>query len=143
MKPLVQRILVPTDFSGRASAALDFALLLALQVGASLIIVHVVEPAPYDGTTSWDVLAAQHQLAAQSRLEALIEGRTKMGLEIEAMLRKGLPWEQINVAAEESSADLIVMGTRGRRGLGRILAGSITESVIQTSHIPVLVVRSP
>jgi nucleotide-binding universal stress UspA family protein len=57
------------------------------------------------------------------------------------MLREGRPWEAILEAAREVRADLIVMGTHGRHGLVRTLLGSVTEKVVRTSPVPVLVVH--
>lgn len=62
---------------------------------------------------------------------------------MQAVLRNGVAWEEIAAVAKESQADLIVIGTRGRRGLARALLGSVAESVIRTSDVPVLTLHAP
>lgn len=144
MRP-VERILVPTDFSDASRTALDFALALASQLSAKVMVLHVAEPPPYDG---------QHPLEdpaqVRAKLQSTLERRLRMSLssadagsvEVQSMVRLGLPWEEIKLAAEELAVDLIIMGTHGRRGLSRVLIASVTQAVIQTSHLPVLVVHA-
>jgi nucleotide-binding universal stress UspA family protein len=60
-----------------------------------------------------------------------------------AVLREGVAWEEVNSVAKEIDANLIVIGTHGRRGLARALLGSVAENVIRTSTVPVLVIHGP
>jgi nucleotide-binding universal stress UspA family protein len=60
-----------------------------------------------------------------------------------ALFMRGTPWQQILLASEETSADLIVMGTHGRTGLSHALIGSVAEKVVRLSPVPVLTVREP
>ena len=62
---------------------------------------------------------------------------------MKAILRDGVAWEEVNAVAKEIDANLIVIGTHGRRGLARALLGSVAENVIRTSTIPVLVIHGP
>src|SRR5262249_21187016 len=59
-----------------------------------------------------------------------------------AVLECGPPWEKVLEVAQRSDADLIVMGTHGRHGLGRLWLGSVAERVVRASHIPVLTMRA-
>ena len=54
-----------------------------------------------------------------------------------------LPWEEINAVANEVNADLIIIGTHGRKGLARALLGSVAENVIRTATVPVLAIHGP
>ncbi|HYL27153.1 MAG TPA: universal stress protein, partial [Candidatus Nitrosotalea sp.] len=60
-----------------------------------------------------------------------------------SLLREGRPWEAIHEAAREVGADLIVMGTHGRKGFAHFLMGSVAEVVLRESQRPVLIVRGP
>jgi nucleotide-binding universal stress UspA family protein len=142
----IRRILVATDFSDLASAALEQALDLAKQLGATITLVHSYEIPIYgfpDG-----VLVAPADVAtriastAQTELEALVQRHGGRGVEMTAVLRMGPPWEEINTLAEETKADMIVIGTHGRRGLSRALLGSVAERVMRTAVKPLLVVHA-
>jgi nucleotide-binding universal stress UspA family protein len=63
--------------------------------------------------------------------------------EATSVLRSGTAWEEILLAASESKTDLIVLGTHGRRGLGRLLLGSVAEKVVRMARLPVLTVHAP
>ena len=75
--------------------------------------------------------------AAKARLE------TELGIEAQILYREGDPPEEVLAAVEGIGADLIVMGTHGRRGLSRLLMGSVTSHVIVRSAVDVLVVKKP
>jgi len=142
----IRRIVVGTDFSELANHALDVALDLAEQVGASVTLVHSYEVPVYaapDGsymTATANVTDAVVE-AAQKELTRLTEEKQARGVPLTSSLRLGAPWEEINGVAAEENADLVVVGTHGRRGLSRALLGSVSERVIRTAHRPVLVVR--
>jgi len=144
MRP-VERILVATDFSLASQAALDFALALASQLSAQVMALHVAESPPYDGQQPFEDPAerrAKLQTTLERKLQALLSSPRTRGAEVQRMVRFGLPWEEIKLTAEEYAVDLIVMGTHGRRGLSHVLIASVTQAVIQASHLPVLVVHA-
>jgi len=140
------KILVPTDFSSNADQALDYALELANKLGATVYLLNVIGiPAfgvPELGvaltSTAIDGIVRDNQ-AAIDKLAASRASRGKIG---EALLRTGDPRDTILQVAEELHADLIIMGTHGRRGLSRALLGSVAEMVVRTSPVPVLTLRS-
>ena len=141
----IQRIVVATDFSEIADQALDHAIDLAEQLGASVTLVHAYELPMYgfpDGAliTSAD-MAGRIMAIAQEGLTASVERFRARGVPLRPVLRTGVPWEEINAVAADESADLIVVGTHGRRGLSRALLGSVAERLIRTATRPVLVVR--
>jgi nucleotide-binding universal stress UspA family protein len=140
---MFKHILVPTDFGEPAQAAFDTAVALAQKFASRLTVVHVypiVPGMPYGSAFVWPAeriaaaareALAQYMIAAQARHSGC-----------ESMLRPGFPGEEIVAAAAESGADLIVMGTHGRRGLPRMLLGSTAERVVRTAAVPVLTVAA-
>lgn len=140
-------ILVATDFSDIGRRAADWAADLARVLGARLIVAHAfdipVVGVP-DGAFIVDAkTAAQLSDQAQRGLDAEVERLRGHTAGIEGMLRQGDPREAILAAAEAAGATLIVVGSHGRRGLSRALLGSVAETVVRTSRVPVAVVRTP
>ena len=76
-------------------------------------------------------------------LEGMAKRYSTHGVEVLAHLAEGLPYEEINERAADLDADLIVIGTHGRTGLGHLLLGSIAEKIVRNSRVPVCTVRSP
>jgi glycine betaine transporter len=142
----LKNILVPTDLSESAEQALDYACQLATQFGAKIHLLNVIGiPAlgvPELGvaltSTVIDSILRDNQ-AALDRLAAAKCSQAQIG---EIMLRTGDARDVINQTAKELAADLIVMGTHGRRGVSRALLGSVTETVVRTAPCPVLTVRA-
>lgn len=137
-----QRILAATDFSEAAHAAVGLAAAVARDAGAELTVLHVCEVPPYadTGPIPYDVLTPL-AAAAQARLDELLREVRAVHPGVRALLKLGAPWEEILAAARETRADLIVMATRGRRGLAHALLGSVAERVLRLSEVPVLTVR--
>jgi nucleotide-binding universal stress UspA family protein len=143
----IKKILAPIDFSEVSNRSLDYAVDLAAQINAAVLVVHVYEIPVYgfpEGAiiTPPDV-AADLADRAQKSLDAAVSARRQRGVEISGTLSNGSPREEILRLAKECHADIIVMGTHGRRGLPRALLGSVAERVVRTSEIPVLTVRGP
>jgi nucleotide-binding universal stress UspA family protein len=143
----IQRILVATDFTETSDRALEFAVELARKFAASITVVHAYQiPAmgfADAGYIAGAEVAAQLSTAGQNRLDAVIDANKTSGVPMQAVLREGVAWEEVNAMAKEVDANLIVIGTHGRRGLARALLGSVAENVIRTSTTPVLVIHGP
>jgi len=141
----VRNIVVATDFSDIADHALDEAVELAEKFGAKITLVHSYEIPVYGFPDGILVASAevttQIQIASQKQLTEAIDRRKAHNVPITPLLRMGAPWDEINAAAAETGAGLIVIGTHGRRGLSRALLGSVAERVIRTATLPVLVVH--
>ncbi len=142
---MFRNILVATDLaSDPASArAVDLAVDLATKLGATLTLVHVHEfPAVAQPHAAVNFAAFQASVleAAGGALVALADSVRGRVPEAKAVLRRGRPWEEILAAADELRADLIVIGTHGRRGVSRALLGSVAEKVVRMSPLPVLTV---
>jgi nucleotide-binding universal stress UspA family protein len=143
---LPKNILVPTDLSEGAEEALDYACELAKMFGAKLHLVNVIGiPAlgvPELGVALTSSVIDEIMHDNQIALDKLAE-RKRRGADIgEVLLRTGDARDVINHTAKELGCDLIVMGTHGRRGVSRVLLGSVTETVVRTAPCPVLTVRA-
>jgi len=145
----ITRILVPTDFSATADAALEYAFVLAERFGASLQLLHVLEdPFVTDGMAAEAYISEAPALRtamlhdAQERLRQRAV-RDTAGLTIDTEVLFGHGARTIAEYAAERNVDLIVMGTHGRTGFAHLLLGSIAERLVRTSPCPVLTVRHP
>jgi len=148
-----QPILVPIDFSPSSEAALHCALDLARELGAPLVVLHVVHdlgeaPGYYARMKGRKKqLRRLEDVAAEMMDEFLTEfGKKhkggKSGIEaIETMMVVGLPVSRVIEAAKKVNARMIVMGSVGRTGLAHTLLGSKAEKVVRLSPIPVLIVK--
>lgn len=142
---LPKNILVPTDLSDGAEEALDYACELARPFGATIHLLHVIGiptlGVPELGvaltSTVIDSLVRDNQIA----LEELASRKRDLATFGQVLLRTGDARDLINQTAKELGADMIVMGTHGRRGVSRALLGSIAETVVRTAPCPVLTVR--
>jgi nucleotide-binding universal stress UspA family protein len=144
-KPVaLERILVAIDFSECSLDALEYAVTVAEQAKASLVLLHVLEPVSYGlDFTLGDSRAHQLEVSAWTkRLEELAASHRRPHMPVEVQLQGGLPADSILASAQTLPCDLIVMGTHGRRGVSHALSGSVAEAVLRKTHCPVLTVRS-
>jgi nucleotide-binding universal stress UspA family protein len=137
--PSYRRILVATEYSPSSELALETAVALATQVGAELVVLHVFEQG---GLAFPFPLPEGVRDAARARLDQTVAGLRVRMLNASGVLREGAAWDQICTAAADLGADLVVVGTQGRRGLPRWVMGSVAERVVRLSPVPVLTVRS-
>ncbi len=140
-----KRFLVGIDFEPPSLGTLDWAIDLASQLGATITVLHVYD-IPVVGIPDGAFIASAEYAAklattAEEALAAAVRPRRDRGVELKSLLRQGVAWETIHQVAEEIDADLIVVGTHGRKGLAHALLGSIAEKTIRTARRPVVVVR--
>lgn len=135
----IRRILFPTDFSDGATRAFSQAVYLANLHDAELHIVNVAEPGGESETT---LPASQEDLL--DWLDATgIDAETLETLTIvQKQFESGVPAERLVAYVEDREVDLVVMGTRGRRGVKRMLLGSVTEEVLRKVPCPVFTVQA-
>jgi nucleotide-binding universal stress UspA family protein len=143
----LQRILVPTDFTETSDHALDWAIELAARLGAAVTVMHAYE-IPVVGFPDGALIATADVAsriadASRTALDRTVEQHRGRGVPIDSVLRQGVAWEEIESVADELDADMIVIGTHGRRGLARALLGSVAENVVRTAHRPVLTLHGP
>jgi len=139
-----ERILVATDFSEGSQRALELGLRIAEKFGSELTLVHAWEAPDYSFAAGLYLpldLIAPIEHAAVTRLETAMTDLKQRFPAAKSLLRSGLAWQEVLAAATQVKADLIVMGTHGRRGLERALLGSVAEKVVRLSHVPVLTVH--
>jgi nucleotide-binding universal stress UspA family protein len=142
---LPTKILVPTDLGEGAEIALDYACELARSFGATIYLVNVTT-LPALGVPELGVAISGHMMdtmLAENRqaLDKLVADRKDRARFATPILKSGDPKDVIDATAKEIGADLIVMATHGRRGVTRVLLGSVTELVVRTAPCPVLTVR--
>jgi universal stress protein A len=138
----ITKILVPTDLSENAEAALDFAWQFAGQIGASLHVVHVAQEIPYLGTplSPGDGIATQYKKQVKASFEEHLTKVRARGIACSSSLAEGGSAAMIIRTAKHEGAGLIVMGTHGRGGVEHFLLGSVAERVVRLSPIPVMVI---
>jgi len=135
-------ILVPVDFSPCAEHALDYACMLAARLGAKIHVVNalaVTYPELSVALTEQMITSLRHNNAAL--LEKLLAPRLATATFGERIVVDDDARDAILKAAKAVRADLIVIGTHGRRGLSRALLGSVAEDVLRRAPCPVLTVR--
>jgi nucleotide-binding universal stress UspA family protein len=140
------RILIPVDFSAESKNAIRYAGAFARQFGASVTLLHVVEPIVcstdfgYGPVTRYspnkDLLRK-----AKTRLNLLTKRLAVSRLKTSVILRTGVAETEIVAAARDLESDLIVMGTRGDCVAGQTTTGSTAEQVVRHAPCPVFIVR--
>ena len=139
-----KNILVGTDFGEASNRAVDLAIDLAKTFDAKLAVVHAWELPSWAYTgmefSTVDFFGPIEAAAQRDLNEKIASVRDKVPGAV-AILRSGVPWKEILATAEHTHADLIVLGTHGRRGLTHALLGSVAERVVRLSPQPVLTVR--
>lgn len=137
----VEKIFVPTDFSPCSEEAIAYAVFLAEQLNATILLTHILEPIGYPIDFAMIESSEFDQMKASQALDRIARPWRQKGIRIETHLFKGDPVAQIVKEAKNLECDLIVMGTHGRTGMAHLMMGSVAERVIRTSSIPVLTVR--
>lgn len=141
----LSKIVVPTDFSADADAAVDVALDLARASGAAVTLVHVCHlPAHVVASAGPFAPRAMATLVSEATAALAREQaeRGTRGQHVEVACIEGDPRDAIVRWAAQQHADLIVMGRRGRRGLKRLLHLSVAARVVRTSRLPVVTVHA-
>jgi universal stress protein A len=143
----ITRILVPTDFSEPAAQTLEYAARLAVRIGATMEVLHVVDDPVASGAWNPDIFPTEigrfmDDLVkdVRRRLDALVR-QLPGNLAPRTVVLSGQPARTIVDYARTGAFDLIVMGTRGRRALSHALRGSIAEHVLRTAPCAVLTLK--
>lgn len=139
---MYRNVLVPTDGSDPASRAVEQAIEIADRFDATL---HVLYAADVDARTPWDLSESQVVESEREHGAALTEGvaeRAPDDLAVVTTVEDGDPREVILEYIADADVDVAVMGTHGRRGLDRLLLGSVTEHVVRNADCSVLVTRA-
>jgi len=145
---MFKRILLATDGSPTSEHASRMAVELARTHGAALVAVYVVDPYPYLGIGEVNPLgfdaymasARDHAAGAHAHVAELCSEGQPVDLQLR-LVEDVTALEGILGTAQSERADLIVVGSHGRTGIGRLLVGSVAAKVVAQSKVPVLVVR--
>ncbi len=149
MEPLDQRsrvplknILLATNFSPASETALPHALKIASQYNAKLYVAHVisVDTISLVAPERTAEIRQQAQQFAKQNMEHLLSVASQAGVRCQPLIGEGVIWEVLRDMIWENHIDLIVVGTHGRRGLGKLLLGSVAEEVFRSAPCPVLTV---
>lgn len=144
----IKNILYPTDLSEGSANAIPYVVDLTKHYGARLYVIHVI----YDiaRATGWHVphmnlneLYTDIETGVKKELERCCVEEMRGYKDIEYMIVKGLPHEEILKFADENNIDMIIIGTHSRKGLDRIIFGSTAEKVVRNARCPVLTVGLP
>ena len=136
----LKNILYTTDFSPTAEAAAPYASELAKRYGAKVIALHV-RPVEANGMVPPEAWAAVHEAnELQAKQQAGHLKTLFRGVENEVEVTEGSIWDEISRNIEEKEVDLLVTGTHGREGFGKVVMGSRAENILRHSPVPVLVV---
>ena len=144
---MFKHILIPVDGSATSALAVSKAAALAKTFGSAVTAVYVVDPYPFTGVGA-DFAYGQAQYIsaataeANTALDATKKAMAEVGVDVTLMVGEGhAVHDGILRAREATGADLIVMGSHGRRGLEKLVLGSVTQRVLGVVRVPVLVVR--
>ena len=146
---MYSRLLVPLDGSPTSLLALDHAATLARLSGATVVLLHVIEPLRHSRGFERpkiyiEDVRPRFLAAGQALLDEAASRMRQDGIAVETVLLESSVErvsEQIARQAEASDCDLVVLGTHGRRGVGRLLLGSDAEQVARIAPVPVMLVR--
>ena len=138
-------VVFATDFSTASRRAFEQAVAFGRRARSRLVVLHVlVPPSPFSSgkpPESWVELEASARRDAERRLEAVVAAARRAGAVALGELVEGSPAEAITRAAGRLGAGLIVIGTHGRSGVGRLFMGSVASAVLQLARCPVVTVR--
>jgi nucleotide-binding universal stress UspA family protein len=138
----LKSVLMATDLSPASVKPLHHALAIARYYGAKLYVAHVVSPIPYlmAGPEALQLgCEGASQDMQQLRRDLLNDGSLN-GLDHEFIIRHGSVWEELQAIIFQKQVDLVVVGTHGRRGIEKVLLGSVAEQVFRDATCPVLTV---
>lgn len=145
---MFKHILAPVDGSATSMAALDKAVGLAKAFGCPVTAVYVIDPYPFTGVGAefaygQDQYLAAARAEARAALDSADERLKAAGVQGDTrVIESHATWRGIMEAVDAAGADLIVIGSHGRRGLERLVLGSVTQSVLAHTKTSTLVVRS-
>lgn len=140
----IRTILCPVDFSDASRKAVRYAHEFAVSMGAAMFLLNVVEPRPMAVDLSLNYIPLEEDLekAAEADLDTLKNELLREGLKVESSVEIGNPSDVILEKAAELDVNLVIMGSHGKKGLSRLIMGSVAETVVRKADCPVLIVKS-
>ncbi len=132
---MFQRILVPVDGTAGSERAIPYAIGLAQALDAEIVVCHVL-------TTPVTPASAAEEPAAAKYVARMAERFREEGVTVRTLVRRGEAPMEINKAATEWNVDAVVMATRSRQRVQKLMLGSVADVVVRDSRLPVLLVSS-
>ena len=145
---VLEKILVPVDFSECSKEGARYASAFATNVGADLLVMHVTHPANFMAMDAnsippeWPELVKTARLAAEDELDELVNFLPLVGISAETQVVVGTPIEKLVEASARPDIDMVITSTHGYTGLRHALLGSTAEQLVRLARCPVLVVPS-
>ncbi len=145
---LINKILVPIDFSDYSKSALKYAVEFAKHFNAQMYLIYVIEPVIYPADFSMGQVAIPSidtdiQKRAEEELNNLAKTFIDPSIKVETIIKTGKPFVEINETAKEKDIDIIIIATHGHTGVEHLLFGSTAEKVVRKAPCPVLTLREP
>lgn len=147
---MFKHLLVTLDGSPRAEAVIPHAIDIAKTMGARVTLVRVVDAANSDWSERGAVgkgpvstsIRSPYVDQATAYLDRVAEQLRTVGVTAHTVVKHGHPAKQIVAVAKESDADAITMATRSRRGINKLMFGSVAEEVLHESQLPILIIHA-
>lgn len=138
----IEHIVVPVDLEDHTEKLMEFAASFAIKFNSKMTLVHVVEPFPTAGDMELGIATIKEYTDnriqhSREFLEKLAEPYPQSKIQI----LQGIIVDEIVEFAKDSSADMIVIGTHGTKGIEKLLLGSVAERVVKDAHCPTLVMN--
>ena len=140
----IHTILCPVDFSDASKKAIRYAKEFAGNMGASVYLLNVIEPRPMamDVSLNYVPFEADLEKAAKDDLDVIVQEFKRVGLNAEYGVVIGNTADSILENIEMFNVNLVIMGSHGKKGLSRLIMGSVAETVVRKANCPVLIVKS-
>lgn len=141
--PELKTIVVATDLSRTSSAALQYARLLASAYGAHVVLAHVIDPVSYANLSDvpQQVLEEMTDIAREE-MDRLAEEFLSAGIPSNSEVRQGVVTQLLLQVIEKYKADLVILGTRGAKGVGPVAVGTVAEQLVRLAPCPVMAVAA-
>ena len=139
----LQNVTLATDFSEASDAAVGYAASIARNYQGKVYAVHVIPPEVYWWVSPEALPKVEEGVeeGARQQMKALLASEQLRDVAHEGVVKHGEIWDGLQLLISQHNADVIVAGTRGRRGLQKLVMGSVAEEILRLSPIPVLTVR--
>ncbi|NTV05206.1 MAG: universal stress protein [Chlorobiaceae bacterium] len=137
----IYNILCPVDFSDASRKAVRYAYEFAVNMRASIVLLNIID-IPIESLVNNMQLDEELEKSARQELVALKNELLSEGLKVEILVEIGIPADVILDQAAKRDVNLIIMGSHGKKGVTRLVLGSVAETVLRKADCPVLIVKS-
>ncbi len=140
----IKTILCPVDFSDASRNAVRYAKEFAKNMHASIYLLNIIEPRPMAVDISLSYVPVEEELekAASDDLREILRELASDGVKAECGVEIGTPSDVILETIDKLDVNLVIMGSHGKKGLSRLIMGSVAETVVRKANCPVLTVKA-